>query len=461
MIILSWLVVFLLGLSFVSLIAQEIGAAEKIGFSFPMGMGIQSIIMFLLDVLHFPVNNNWTLLVFQLLLIALFEWIKYKKQDAPSLSGLTVPKISVKWDTIRALNFTWLLLISITLFVVFAIVFKTLAWPVFIYDSLTGYDFLAKAIAREGTIHNSIFDPDYPLYTVRCLYPPLVPYNFAYAHITGLASSKIVDVFYYLSIYLVFYAYLKRHTTHLAAAFFSLLLAVTPEFAAFSALSSPNPPTTFYVAIGILSLIIWYNEDQKSYLHLGIVLIAFGLWTRTESIIFAIPGGVLILLKSLHQKEYQPLIAYSVITVFSLFIWQWYTSAVLDVHEGLPLVKTLYWDPGKLSRMMKQVRWVTFKPNYYGITVFLFLVLIALNAINIIKKKDQLVLLSVIFSAWGLYMIIFYQIKTDYMPNQTTWITSGYRRGFFYFLPPILYYCANNRLVRSLFRRIEVFNGSR
>ncbi len=457
MIFIYWFIVFLIGLSLTSFLARSLEKSLKLGFAFPVGMGLQAFLMFFLDLSGVKINHALLLLISDIILLLIFGLLAYRKHPEAFKGSPISLRLSGLRFHLKTLDPTWLLLMGVTLIVLFSVVFKTLAWPVFIYDSIAGYDLVAKVISAEGSFHNSIFDPSYPIYTVRCLYPPLVPYNFAFAHIIGQDSSKIVVVFFYLSIFMSFYTLVGRYTTKLAAAFFTMLLVLTPEFAAFSALSSPNPPTTFYSALGTLCLYIWYTEDRQDFFNIGVLLMVFALWTRTETLIFAIPAGLLVLWKSVQKRYYLPVLLYSMPVLAVLFLWQWYLSDILEIHKGLPIIKHLYWDPAKLKRMMYQVQWVSFKPNYYGIVVYLFFALVALNLFQIIRRRDRIALLAMIFGAWGLYMIIFYQIDTTYLPNTTTWITSGYRRGFFYFLPLILFYSATNRFTMLLFRKIQRF----
>ena len=103
--------------------------------------------------------------------------------------------------------------------------------------------------------------------------------------------------------------------------------------------------------------------------------------------------------------------------------------------------------------MLQKVKVVTFRLRYYGIVVYLFLSMILINIVFIIKQKDRIDLLAAIWIAWFLYLFIYYQIDTTYLPNTTSWIEAGYRRGFFYFLPLMLFYCATNKISNTIFKK--------
>ena len=324
-------------------------------------------------------------------------------------------------------------------------------WPVFIPDSINGYDFIAKAIIREGTFNNAVFDTEYPLYSARSSYPPLVPLSFSMAYMMGHESSKIIVAVFYVCTFVVSYSFFKRYSTHFAAALFSLLLVITPEFAAFSALSSPNPMCTFYTAAGILSLYVWYKEDNKSYLLLGTICIILALWTRTEALIFFLGGGSLVLLKTIKTRNYILMALFGAACLSVFVFWQLYVKSVLAVESANPIIAELYWDPGKLSRMWEKVKDVTFNTQYYGIVVYLFIVMVLINIGSFIKDRERLVFIGVILISWLSYLLIYYQLDSDYSQGSPNWIESGYKRGLFYFLPLLLFYCANNKIMSKVF----------
>jgi len=452
MIYIGWIIIFLLGISTINALASKTKLLEKIGFSMPIGIGVSSLLTMMLDIVGVAINQvNVFLAVSLLTIILLNAFTLYKNKTVYSIDPLLKvlhPK------NLLPINLGFLLLISVAIFIVYGVVSKSLFWPVFIYDSVNGYDFIAKAMMREGTLNNSLFDASYPLYGIRSIYPPLVPISFSTALLFGHATSKIVTVWFYLSNFIVFYAFLKKYATHLAAALFSLLLVITPEFAAFSSLSSPNPACMFYTAMGTLSLYVWYRDGERSYFNLGTLCIVLALWTRTEAVIFMVAGGFLVLLNAIRTKKFNLLIIYGVFSIAVIALWQWYLNMVLHAESMTPTINHLYWDYDKLSRLVNLIIDVTLKVQYYGIVVYLFLAMLLINSYAIIKEKDKWVLLSIIFIPWITYILVYYQLDDDYTATGPGgFITSGYKRGFFYFLPLLLFYCVNNKVAQKIFNK--------
>jgi len=452
MTVIGWGIIFLLGFGITNAIAFGIKPLEKLGFSMPVGIGVATVLMMGFELVGLPLNSTPLLLGSLGVLAAAFlgfAFVKNKNQ----LNFMADVK-AIDWKkTLLPINLGWLVLMGCIAVVVYANISKTLFWPVFIHDSVNGYDFLARVIMAEGTFNNSIFDPEYPLYSVRSVYPPLAPLSFSISYLLGHDSAKIVTAIFYVSNTLVFYSMLKRYSSHLAAALFSLLFIITPEFVAFSALSSPNPICTFYCAMGMLSLYVWYKEDSASYFNIGMLSLMLALWTRSEALIFFGGGGFLLVLKAWQTKSFKRLAVYSITGVAVFLFWQLYLHYGLLVENPDNIIKHLYWDGAKLDRMMDRVWKVTFNTQFYGVLVYLFLAVVVVNGYYIVKKQQGLVALSMIFLPWLAYIIIFYQLDTTYLPDGAVWIESGYKRGLFYFFPLMLFYCANNPIADKLFNK--------
>ncbi|MBT1685925.1 hypothetical protein [Dawidia soli] len=442
------LITLVFGLALVNAVAYRLPVWEKIGYAWPMGLGANALLMFMLDLMHISLRHVTGVLAVELALtIVLGVYIQRKyRPRLPEKSLLTIA---------APRNLAWLLLMATVVFLVYVVTTRALFWPVYIYDSIYGFDFVAKAVAQEGTLNNAVFDPHHPLYSLRSLYPPLVALNFAFAYLLGFETSHIIVVIFYASLAVSLYAFLAQVTTPLGAAFYTLLLVTIPELFNFASLSSSNPICAYYCAMGLLAL--WRAVDTTCGLDLrmGAVLIALALWTRPEAIIFATVAGALVLWWSIKQKRIGAVVVVGVTFLAVWGSWQLYLQDVLHVTGDQPMDFDLTWDAGKLSRMLSRVMEVTFHGSYYGIVMFLFVAVVFLNIPFLWKQRHTSLLLVVIVAAWGLYLLVFYQLDTDFMPNSTDWIGDAYRRGMFNFIPLMLLYCAASPWSRTAFTGIE------
>jgi Dolichyl-phosphate-mannose-protein mannosyltransferase len=448
--IIGWIIIFFLGVSVINTVAYRLKSAEKIAFAFPVGMGVNSIIFFTAELLHLSLKSINSFLSFEIFLVIVLSSLTIRKTKYRFSFNILINKL--RFDKFPPLNPAWIFLTGVILFITYILICKSLFWPIALYDSITGYDFIAKAMAQEGTLNSSIFQKENPLYSIRSLYPPLVPINFGFAYLIGHASSQIVVLIFFISTLFSFYLFLRRKSTHLCAAFFTLLLIITPEFAAFSTISTTNIPCAFYTSFGILCLYIWTTEQNKNYFTIGTLFIVLAVWTRTEAIVFAAGGGLMLLFNRTGSDKIKLLLLLGVACFGSLALWQFYIKEILNISGTQLILHQLSWDPDKLLRMLHQIKLVTFSTQYFGLTILLFWAMIFINLKNLLTKQGHAILLASIFTCWTLYIVIFYFLNTDYRDySMGGWIFSGYKRGLFSFLPLFLYYSATNKISGKLF----------
>jgi hypothetical protein len=185
------------------------------------------------------------------------------------------------------------------------------------------------------------------------------------------------------------------------------------------------------------------------------VLIVLALWTRPEAIVFAAVAAVAVLWWSIKQRRIGPVVIFTAVCGLFWGSWQVYLHQVLHVTGSQPMDFVLRWDAGKLTRMWERVVEVTFHGSYYGVVMYLFVAIVFLNIPYLWKERHTLPLLGIITTAWLLYLLVFYQLDTDFSPNATDWIGDAYRRGLFNFIPLLLVYCAASTWSRMAFEFVE------
>ncbi|MDX1406589.1 MAG: hypothetical protein R3330_00605 [Saprospiraceae bacterium] len=241
MAVILYLLVFIAGLGALALAAPALKAVEKAGFALPIGMGIASVFMFVADLIGLPVNSLGVNLAGMILISAVFFGLYFSNPENRQINPST-------WlEPLRhpPRNIAFYLVVMVGIYVIYMISARAMFWPILNYDAVTGYDLLGQITFAEGTFNNSVFDKINSLENNRTGYAPLYPLNLTLAYVGGVENGKITSVFFYVSLALSFFTLVRRYTTPLASAVFTLLLISVPEYAFFSTLSSNNPPLAY------------------------------------------------------------------------------------------------------------------------------------------------------------------------------------------------------------------------
>lgn len=445
--------IFLIGLLVLKHISIQFSTTELIGMSFPMGLGLWSVGLMSADVFGLPVGSKTCALgIILSLVVVLSAILIFRAQKFNFKPSLLKPSVPVFIKKPLDINLAYVVMMGLIVTIVSILIGKSLYWPVINYDSINGFDFLAKLIKEENTINSSILSGANPAYSVRSFYPPLLVHALALTYIFEMGTSKIIPVLFLFSVIVTLYAYIKKENSHTLAALGVFILCITPEYISFNALISSNTPAALYLFIGLASYDLWLKKRERRYFILTMVGMALAVWTRTETIIFAFITGLSLLYKAWKDKALKYVLTYSIVTLTPFFAWQLYLHFFISVENAQPIITHLYRDDVKFSNMLKQMKYVMLQSNYFGYTIFILLSQIALNLLFLFKDKRMLHL-SVQFIGFALLLVfVYYQIDTDYSSYSSGgWIGSGFKRGLFYFIPIGCYYIANSYLPKKIF----------
>ncbi|MCK4798233.1 MAG: glycosyltransferase family 39 protein, partial [Spirochaetes bacterium] len=245
--------------------------------------------------------------------------LKNYKNILSYISNIKIPKIEIK-----RINLVWLFFFLIISFLLFGSIAKSLYWPTAAYDNVAGYDLMAKVMANEGEIKNSLFEiNDAPILgsAKRIIYPPLVAGSFAIAYLNDLSTSKLMSSLFFLTFVIVFYALLKKYTGPTSSILFTFFLVITPEMFAFTSLSTTNIPTAVYASLAIIYLFVWLDKNEKQYLIISAILMALASWCRSDSIIFSFAGLTIIFFKIIKSKNWSNLVVFSLISFSLIYLF--------------------------------------------------------------------------------------------------------------------------------------------
>lgn len=455
MIVIGLIVIYVLGWSLLNRISGKLSVLEKTGLAFLVGIGIESFIMFLLDILGIRFNIT-NLLIISIILISVLN-LKYLRESREVFSKIRDYKFQK--PSFSGLNLVWLIFALLVVVLVYGSVSKSLFWPTSAYDNVAGYDLMGKVMAAEGAIQNSLFEVDnVPISGLgnRAKYPPLVASSFAFAYMCGLETSKIMTSMFFISFVILFYGLLKKFTTDTAAIFFTFFVIISPEYFAFTSLSTTNIPTAFYAAGALIYLYLYLKEERADYLIIAALLMGLTSWARSDSLVFNMAGFFVLIYhfrKNLLRKE---LLLYVLLTFLPFLSWMVYSNIYIRLDQDV-FVNNIFWDSDKFAFIMSWVKILIFSTGLYGISFYIFFIVIGLN-IRHIKQDESTKLLFIIFLTWVFYTILFYQMDPVKMGSSLKHIMeASYKRGMFPFIPLVWYYVASTIFVRKIFDKFQIF----
>lgn len=272
---------------------------ERIGLAFPVGVGVMTVVMALIDLCRIPLTANALLTADVVVALALVVGLLPRKNKV--VEALRRP------IDLNSFNFIWLLLLAFAVWVEYANFQKCMFFPTYDRDSLAAFDTLGFVAAKEHTYGGmSIFSGDYmpgihgPGSPIA--YLPLVQFAYAYVYALGAESSKIIPGLIYLSFLVAFYAVLARVTSRTAAMAATLFVVLTPEMTSFSSLSGTNVMNAVYASLGIIYILCWMQGKEKPWLAIGSLLLALNVWCRAEGVVFILVAGVLVLYKAIRKR---------------------------------------------------------------------------------------------------------------------------------------------------------------
>jgi hypothetical protein len=445
----------LIGLAIMLAISTRFTLLEYLSLAFPLGMGFQTFLMSLLDWSNIGISLGGTLLISILALAGLlFLDFRNIKKDPDLLS-----RCNLKNFKLPKPNLVWIIFMFLLIWFEGMNFYKTIFFPSFDTDSIRGYNFVGIAIAAEGTLKGlSLFtSPNYNFQSDAGLaaYTPFAQLSYAYVYLFGAMASKIVNALMYLSFLGIFYALLKRVTTHTAAAIFTLMMLITPEMLAFSALSGINVLHAVYACSGLLFAVLWFNTKDQKLLVLSAILLSMNCFTRNEGIVFSAIASLLVGFRFFKKDiDWKKTVLFVLTAFFGFIYWTLFLKAN-HIHSGSDLIITkLFWDGNKISTMIHELRILYLNTQYYGLGVIVFFLMLLLNLWNLFRKGDQVALVVATLGVMICYTLIIYQINFVWDSIENV-LRYSYKRFLFSFIPMMWFYIATNGITMWVTKKTD------
>ncbi len=308
-----------LGLSLIFLICPKCNLFVKIGLSYPLGVGIFTLLMFGSNLLgvKFSLLNESLLLLAICLPLSFFE---RKKIRGFFLSIFRNNRIS-DLDPIEKV------ILGVICFLVISSFINTLYWPVYMWDSVVLYDFRAHVFANTGFIRDAFIGGYY--YS----YPLLTSLAHTVVYLAGGAYPQFLYSVFYFSLGIGFYGLLREFISRKLSLFFTLILLLVEPIFYHSLFSYTNLTYMVYVGLGTILIYLWDRKALRSqknhfgYLVLSGLLIGLSAWVRSVEP-FWMAAILVVLIISIFRKRFWSPAAYFLTVIPFTQFWKLFQSSV-------------------------------------------------------------------------------------------------------------------------------------
>lgn len=448
------IVVLLIGFLLVANISTRFSWIEKLGLSFPIGLGVQTLLMAFINLCGVRLTAG-TVLSSGLIMIFLLAVLLYRRRaqnrvcSSETSFGPCIPKY----------NLVWMLFMALIVYFEYMNFVKCMYFPTFDRDSLAGFDTIGYVIAQERTFKGlSLFDAGYVTHIHNAgsyiTYIPMVQLSYAWVYILGAETSKLIPALMYLFFLIGFYGATKRVLSHTATAITTFFVLITPEMISFSSLSATNVIHAIMVSLGVIYAALWFREKHQKDLTLGSVLLGLNIWTRTDGVVFILAALVVVGIACIKKKEWRtplPLLG----AFIPLLFWMLFCKVSNFYAESIAITHP-YWDAEKAGTIWKKMLSHVTNSRFYGASFLFFAFSLLANSWFIIKRRDNLPLLAMIVIAFVGYMMALYHVdyKWDSIHNVLAYSA---KRFLFCFIPLVWFYAVSNRWATKMFDKMDGF----
>ncbi|MDO4162921.1 MAG: glycosyltransferase family 39 protein [Bacteroides sp.] len=452
------IIILIVGFLVLNLILPNSPWQVRLGLSFPVGMGLQTILMLLINMLGLRFTLGNTLAIGLLMLLILLFPLYRRRQEFV----LRLRKAASQRIDFTGFNMVWLLFVILLVLFEGANLCKCMYFPTSDRDSLAGFETIGYIMAQEHTVRDlSIFRSDYmpEIHNAGSyiVYAPMVQLSYAFVYILGAETSKIVPGLMYLSFVLAFYGILKRTVGMTGAAIGTFFMMMTPEMIGFSSLSITNVIHAVSASMGIIHVAMWLRDRKQGDLLLATLLLGLNVWTRTDGVVFILAALTVVFADALRRRTAEAWKSLAVLTCSFLPALLWMAfSGLNNIYAENIIIDHPYWDGEKAMIIWDYMKLHLTNTTFYGWTFAFFLLSMLINGRNLLKHSDNLPLLTMFLVALALYMAVLYQIDYKWDSIQNVLAYSA-KRFLFCFVPIAWFYGMTNQWVRTLLGRLETF----
>lgn len=400
---------------------------EKLGLSYLIGVGLFTLLLFILYTIGIRFTSINTIFVYLTSFLILFL-INYKLGRIKKNNIYF--NLSFKTTTEKVL-------VGILFFIFISVLISGFYRPISSWDSISLYDFRSRMFLQTGGFEAMSW------WSYYFSYPPLTSLAQYWMYVFKAGTAMPIHACFYIFFVLSSFGVFKRWMNNILALIFTLFIALAPELFLHGHLAYTNLPYTLFLVLGTIYLYLFFKSHRYSDIILGAILIGLSTWSRTVEPFWIIPL-TLTIIYSLINKKIFPIIIYCLIFFSIQLPWKQFQFSVAQVGSSNPVTTAVsttsemikMHDTNAFKTVFDYLNWVIF--DYYKVFLFIPLLLIVKKIIH--KEKIDwffpiFIICSLLILVGGTYV---------FSKTQPTWnqIPDSARRMMLFIPPVSIFYLA-------------------
>lgn len=291
-----WIILFIVTVFFgyllISFWQRDFSLIEKLLIGFSLGLGIVSLLMFLIGLVGFPLTSTSVLALILLLCFILLLSLKIKSKRL----------ILFERPVFKRLSFLEILLICFILLFVFWSFSQTIFWPPWEWDSLALYDFRGRVIAENHSLATDFFTSQPNLTAYNYVYPFSTSLMHTLIYLGGGSNPQFIYSLYYASLLGLLYVCLRKRISRLQSLAVVAVLASTPEILFPSTIAYPNIPYALYFSFSTIYFWEWMIHKKNGFFFVSAIFLGLSAWIRNSEPFWVVNLAIILLLLFSQRK---------------------------------------------------------------------------------------------------------------------------------------------------------------
>ncbi|MBD3163445.1 MAG: hypothetical protein GF328_15185, partial [Candidatus Latescibacteria bacterium] len=423
-------------------------AGIVLSLSFLTGLPVSSLLVIVVDLLPIALTTGSVLAA--LALGAVVANLGWRERTRTGLRTLAPRAVSWRADAI----------VFCTVLALFGAVslWQAVHLPVIPRDATVGMDLVAKYAAAEGTIRSSVFTgPELEgRLSNQPYYAPFVMLMQLTFRLAGFAFGKLWLPVLYLSFLLFLYARLRAELHAILAGFLLLVFVTVPLMFSYSYLVGTDLANAVFFGLGVLFLHDFLRHDRRRDLLLSGLFMGFACWSRSESILFVLPGALFLLGDRFRRRgtvAWAPAIVYLAAPAALFLLWHgFYYRLVFEAAPGAGV-----FSPGAAPRSWGEttvsVLMLLGEDSLYGGAFYVLGTAVLVNVVGFRERRGGWLL------AWIPLLLAGFVVLVQTTPAAS--VENTVKRGIFKLFPILVVYVGESRLFLLISERLSRWESGR